>query len=79
MLLLLSGHARDSLRMNALAGPVLLATTALAATALARDASSPRGRARLSAAMTATAVAYGAAVALWVLRWFGLFGGPVPV
>ena len=31
------------------------------------------------AAIALAVVAYAAAIALWGLRWFGLFGGPVPV
>jgi hypothetical protein len=29
--------------------------------------------------MTAVVVLYGAAVVLWIARWFGFLGGPVPV
>jgi hypothetical protein len=83
MLLLLTGHVEASLRMNALAVPVALASAALALAALdeapARTPGGARGGARLRAAFTALAVTYGAAVALWALRWFGMFGGPVPV
>jgi hypothetical protein len=79
ILLLASGHVRDSLRMNALASPVLVASAILGWAAFAPDGRGPGERARLHVALTAAVVTYGAAVALWALRWFGLFGGPVPV
>jgi hypothetical protein len=85
MLLLATGHPGASLRMNALAVPVALASAALALAALDEaPASTPGGSRgggglRLRAAFTALVVTYGAAIALWALRWFGMFGGPVPV
>ena len=79
VVLLFHGRIGDSLRMNALAAPVLGASLALAYAALQGDASTTDHGRRLRAALMTTAVTYGAAVALWGLRWFGLFGGPVPV
>ncbi|MGH7439735.1 MAG: DUF2752 domain-containing protein, partial [Polyangiaceae bacterium] len=82
VLLLSTGHVGASLRMNPFAVPVALASGALALAALdeAPRASGGSGDgARLRASFTALAVTYGAAVALWALRWFGMFGGPVPV
>ena len=79
--LIAEGHLGASLRMNALALPVLAAALALAVVTVARayrvgtpfDVHTTRlGRAAIAGAM----VAYGAAVVLWGLRWFG---GPVVV
>jgi hypothetical protein len=79
ILLLAAGHVRDSLRMNALAAPVLATSVALAVAAFASDGRAATRPPRLRIALVATVATYGAAVALWALRWFGLFGGPVPV
>jgi hypothetical protein len=83
MILLATGHVMASLRVNALALPVALASGALAVTALderpAGTTGAAQSRSRLRAALAATTIAYGAAVALWALRWLGMFGGPVPV
>jgi hypothetical protein len=77
--LLATGHVRDSFRMNALAAPVLAVSVALAIATFSQDRPAAEARLRFRLAITATIVTYGAAVALWILRWFGLFGGPVPV
>lgn len=78
------GHVGASLRMNALAMPVLAAGLALVAASSATtyrlgtpfEVHTTRlGR----AAIVGLAVAYAAAVVLWALRWFGWFGGPVSV
>ncbi len=79
ILLLASGQVRDSLRTNALASPVLATSAILAWAAFAPDGRGPGARSRLRLALTAAIVTYGAAVVFWGLRWFGLFGGPVPV
>jgi hypothetical protein len=82
--LLQAGDVSASLRMNPFAVPVVATVAALAvATVLATLASGTPvefyktrlGRASLAAA----AVVYSTAIAFWALRWFGLFGGPVPV
>ncbi len=85
ILLLASGRLEASLRMNALAVPALVAGLTLTAAALqgARSGGGPAAptpRTPLAqAAITGSIVVYAAAVLLWGLRWFGLFGGPVPV
>jgi hypothetical protein len=82
--LLAAGRVGDSLRMHPLAVPVLLAgLTLVAATVWAtlRLGSPVRlHRTRFGRlALGVGAAVYGATLALWVLRWFGLFGGPVAV
>jgi hypothetical protein len=81
VLLMASGRVEASLRMNALALPTLAAGIALSAVALQsarrRGAGGPTRLARV--AITSSVVVYAAALTLWALRWFGLFGGPVPV
>jgi hypothetical protein len=83
MVLLVTGHVAASLRMNAFAAPVALASAALALAALDEaptgKAGGAQSRSRLRAALAAATITYGAAVALWALRWLGMFGGPVPV
>jgi hypothetical protein len=82
--LIAEGRLGPSLRMNALAVPVLAAGLALVVATVARayrvgtpfDVHTTRlGRAAIAWAM----LAYGAAVVLWGLRWLGWFGGPVTV
>jgi hypothetical protein len=82
--LLAAGQVGESLRMNALALPALLVGSAfaLATVVTTARAGTPfevhrtrSGRAALVAAM----IVYAAALALWVVRWFGWFGGPVAV
>jgi 4-hydroxy-3-methylbut-2-en-1-yl diphosphate synthase IspG/GcpE len=83
MVLLVTGHVAASLRMNALALPVALASAGLVVAAFgerpAGTADGARSGSRFRAAIAAMTVAYGAAVVLWALRWLGMFGGPVPV
>ena len=82
--LLAAGRVDASLRMHPLAVPVLVAgalllTSTVWATATLgspiRVHRSLFGRIALALAL----VAYGAALALWLLRGLGYFGGPVPV
>jgi Protein of unknown function (DUF2752) len=82
--LLAAGQVRASLHMHPLAVPVLvagamlMASTVWATVALGspiRLHRSPFGRVALAMAVAV----YVAALGLWVLRWFGCFGGPVPV
>jgi hypothetical protein len=84
MRLLAAGRIDASLRMHPLAIPIVLAFAAIALSTVtaAMTRGSPvdfyrtwHGR----AALVFLGVAYAAAVALWVLRFFGAFGGPVPV
>jgi hypothetical protein len=83
MQLLAAGHVQASLRMHPLAVPVLLAGSIFVASTVwttFRTGSpvtvyaSRVGR----VAIGLLAVVYVAAVLLWILRWFGFFGGPVP-
>jgi len=80
--LLAAGRLDASVRMNALAVPLLAAGAALAAATLVAayrlgtpfEVHATRlGR----AAIAGVAVAYAASVVLWALRWFDWFGGPV--
>lgn len=82
--LLVAGDARASFAMHPLAvptlgaGALLIASTVWATWALGspvRVHKTSVGR----AAMASGLVVYGATFVLWVLRWFGLFGGPVAV
>jgi hypothetical protein len=82
--LLLRGHVARSLQMHPLAVPVLLAgigiagATVWATWALGTPVRVTQTRAGRAAIAAAIAV-YTAALVLWGLRWFGWFGGPVPV
>jgi hypothetical protein len=84
VLLLQEGDFAGSVRMHPLALPVLLAVglallsmvrTTLATGSPLEFYKRPMGR----AALALFAVVYAAALGLWVMRWLGLFGGPVPV
>jgi hypothetical protein len=82
--LLAAGKAGASLRLHPLAVPVLFAGVLLVVSTVWATLStgSPMRlhRSRLGqAAIGAAVVVYVAALALWVLRFFGCFGGPVPV
>ncbi len=82
--LLAAGQVDASLRMHPLAIPVLVAGALLAASTVwtTFTLGSPIRLWRSLFGRVAIAVAiavYGAALGLWVLRWFGCFGGPVPV
>jgi Protein of unknown function (DUF2752) len=81
--LLLAGDWRASLRMHPLAVPVLAAgaTFALATVWATYVHGWPMiHKSRLGrAALAGLAVAYGASIILWLLRWLGCFGGPVSV
>jgi hypothetical protein len=81
---LLAGRVEASLRMHPLAIPLVAAVGALALStvtaALTRGSPAdfyrtPHGR----AALVFFGLAYVAAIGLWGLRFFGAFGGPVPV
>jgi hypothetical protein len=79
-----AGRIDESLRMNALALPVLLigSTLALATVVTTARVGTPLEvhRTRVGRlALMGACVVYAAAVVLWALRWFGWFGGPVPV
>ncbi len=84
ILLLADGRVEESLRMHALAVPVLLMgvffmlSTVWTTLAIGTPLTLYRGRlGRVT--LAAMAIVYGAAFALWGARCFGLFGGPVPV
>jgi hypothetical protein len=82
--LLAAGRVDASLRMHPLAVPVLAAGVLLVVSTVWATATlgspirvhrSLFGRVALAVAV----FAYGATVGLWLLRWLGYFGGPVPV
>jgi hypothetical protein len=82
--LLAAGRVDASLHMHPLAVPVLavgvllIVSTIWATLVLGSPIRVHRTRlGRFTFA--AGAVVYGAAIVLWALRWFGYFGGPVPV
>jgi hypothetical protein len=84
MQLLAAGHVEASLHMHPLAVPVLTAGSLFVASTVwttFRTGSpvtvyaSRFGR----AAIGLLAIVYVLAIVLWALRWFGYFGGPVPV
>ncbi len=82
--LLAAGKVGASLRMHLLAVPVLFAGTLLVLatvwTTLAVGSPIRLHRSRLGqGAIGAALVVYAAAFVLWILRFFGHFGGPVPV
>jgi len=84
MRLLLAGRVDASLCMHPLAIPLVaaVAATALSTVAAALTRGSPVDFYRTChghAALVFLAVAYAAVFGLWVLRFFGAFGGPVPV
>jgi hypothetical protein len=82
--LLRAGDVEASLRMHPLALPVVIAGMLLAVSTVwtTLEVGTPfdfyrrrTGRAALALAV----LVYAATIVLWGLRWFGLFGGPVPV
>jgi hypothetical protein len=82
--LLAQGHVDASLQMHPLAVPVFAAVSLFVAstvwTTFATGSPVTVYQSRLGrAAIGLLAVVYVAALALWILRWFGFFGGPVPV
>jgi hypothetical protein len=82
--LLLAGDVLGSLRMHPLVVPAVCATGLLAFTTVWlvwREGSlASLWRDRMTrAAITLFAVVYAVIVAFWLLRFAGLFGGPVPV
>jgi hypothetical protein len=82
--LLADGQVGASFRMHALAVPVLFGGALLMVstvwTTVTLGSPMRMHRSRLGrVAMAVAAVVYGAALAVWALRWFGCFGGPVPV
>lgn len=82
--LLAAGRVDASLRMHPLAVPVLVAGALLMASTVWATVTvgSPIRLHRTLFGRLAIALViavYGAALALWVLRWFGYFGGPVRV
>jgi hypothetical protein len=82
--LLSSGNLDASVRMHPLAVPVVVvwllvaSSTVYSSWATGTPVNFYAGRFG-RAAIAAMAVVYGATLVLWVLRWFGLCGGPVPV
>jgi hypothetical protein len=84
MRLLLAGHVEASLRMHPFAAPVLavwllfMASTVHAAWTVGTPLTFYRGRFG-RVALGVLALVYAATFVLWLLRWFGYFGGPVPV
>jgi hypothetical protein len=82
--LLQAGDVGASLRMHPLALPVLAAAALIALSTVLETlaAGTPlhfyQHRLGRRALVFAVAV-YSAAVVLWILRWFGLLGGPVPI
>jgi Protein of unknown function (DUF2752) len=81
--LLLAGDWRASLHMHPLAIPMLVAGGAFALSTVWTTflyGMPLVHRSRLArASIAALVVVYVAAIALWIMRWAGLFGGPVPV
>jgi len=84
ILLLADGRVEESLRMHALAVPMLLMgvffmlSTVWTTFAIGTPLTLYRGRlGRVT--LAAMVIVYGAAFALWGARCFGFFGGPVPV
>jgi hypothetical protein len=82
--LLHAGDVAGSLHMHPLALPVALVgvLVALSTIGTTLQAGSPvefyrRPLGRVSLALAV--VVYAAAIVVWGLRWFGFFGGPVPV
>ncbi len=82
--LFFAGHVEASVRMHPLAIPLAASFAAIALstamTALTRGSAGDfhrpwHGR----AALVFFALVYVAAIALWIARFFGAFGGPVPV
>jgi Protein of unknown function (DUF2752) len=82
--LLAGGHVEESLRMHALAVPVaavgLLFIASTIWTTYASGSPVSAYKSRLGRwAIVALGVVYAAAFVLWIARWFGYAGGPVPV
>jgi len=82
--LLAAGHVGASLQMHPLAVPAVTTWMAFMVATVWATWREGTPLAALSArpgrlALTAIVVVYLAATVLWGLRWFGLFGGPVPV
>ncbi len=82
--LLLAGHMRASLHMHPLAVPVFAVGVGLVVTTfwttLQRGSPASFYRSRTGRAVIALGMAvYAGALVLWIARWFGALGGPVPV
>jgi hypothetical protein len=82
--LLQAGDASASLQMNPFAVPVvatmaLLALSTVLTTLLTGTPVAFYKTLLGRASLASVAIVYFGATAFWVLRWFGLFGGPVPV
>jgi hypothetical protein len=82
--LLAHGDVQGSLRMHAFAVPILVVGLLLVGSTVwaTLATGSPLGLYRERSArvlLGLTVAAYGGAFVLWILRWFGLFGGPVAV
>jgi len=82
--LLAAGHVRASVQMHPLAVPLVIAWLLFAGSTVSATWTTGTpvsvvktrfGRVTLAAMV----VVYVATFALWILRWFGLFGGSVPV
>jgi hypothetical protein len=84
MHLLLAGHVGESLHMHPFAVPVLavwllfMASTIHATWSVGTPLTFYKGRFG-RVALAVLVVVYAATFVLWMLRWFGYFGGPVPV
>jgi hypothetical protein len=82
--LLAAGHVEASLQMHPLAVPALagwlgfMAATVWATWTLGTPLEALKVRFG-RVALAAIVAVYVAAFVLWGLRWFGFFGGPVPV
>lgn len=82
-LLLLHGDWRASLHMHPLTVPLIAAFGVFAASTVWTTATYGYPLVHKSAvgrgSIAALVVVYVASIVLWGLRWFGFFGGPVPV
>jgi hypothetical protein len=84
VLLLLRGDVAGSLHMHPLAIPVLgvwlafMASTVVSTWSTGTPFTLYGGRLGKTT-LAAMVVVYALALLLWILRWFGMFGGPVPV
>jgi hypothetical protein len=82
--LLASGQVEASLRMHPMALPVLvvgllfIGSTVWTTVVLGSPINFHRSRLGRWT-LAAMVVVYSATLVLWILRWFGFFGGPVPV
>lgn len=77
------GHVAESLRAHPLApivAPSIVGLVAYACAVHAREGRLPAASGRAATAVVIAAVAvWSLLVAVWIARFFGAFGGPVPV